>query len=109
MAIVSAQGVAEPFDADGQPYAVFGNRAPALRGFRLTFPWGRDREVVLIQVLAGGSAEDLTPTAQNQPANIPDGRLQVGLQDSDPSGEEFGYSVSHSLMSIPGARRYQIR
>ena len=109
MAIVSAQGVAEPFDADGQAYAAFGFRAPALRGFRLTFPGGRDREIVLIQVLAGGEAQDLTPGAQNQPAAIPDGRVQVSLQDSDPSGEEFGYNVSHSLMTIPGARRFQIR
>jgi hypothetical protein len=31
------------------------------------------------------------------------------LQDGDPSGEEFGYNISHSLMQIPGARRYQIR
>jgi hypothetical protein len=75
----------------------------------LTFPWGRDREIVLIQVLAGGDADDLTPDAENAPANVPDGRLQVSLQDAEPSGEEFGYNVSHSVMRIPGARRYQIR
>jgi hypothetical protein len=109
MAVVSAKGTAEPFDADGEPYAVFGSRVPALRSFRLTYPSGRDREIVLIQVLVGGEAEDLTPNAQNQPADIPDGRLQVRLQDGDPSGEEFGYNISHSLMRIPGARRYQIR
>jgi hypothetical protein len=109
MAVVSAQGIAEPFDADGESYAAFGNRIPALRGFRLTYPSGRDREIVLIQVLAGGEAEDLTPNAQNQPTDIPDGRLQVRLQDADPSGEEFGYNISHSLMRIAGARRYQIR
>lgn len=109
MAVVSAHGMAEPFDADGQAYAAFGDRAPALRGFRLTFPWGREREVVLIQVLPGGSAEDLTPEAENAPTNIPDGRLQVSLQDGDASGDEFGYDVSHSLMRIPGARRYQLR
>ncbi|RWB93103.1 MULTISPECIES: hypothetical protein [unclassified Mesorhizobium] len=109
MAIVSAQGTAEPFDADGEPYAVFGSRVPALRSFRLTYPAGRDRELVLIQVLAGGRAEDLSPNAQNQPSSIPDGRLQVRLQDADPSGEEFGYNISHSLLRIPGARRFQIR
>jgi hypothetical protein len=109
MSVVSAQGIAEPFDADGVPYASFGNQIPALRGFRLTYPAGRDRELVLLQVLAGGRAQDLTPNAQTQPTSIPDGRLQVILQDDDPSGEEFAYNVSHSLLSIPGARRYQIR
>jgi len=109
MAIVSARGEAEPFDADGQPYGAFGKGTPALRGFRLTFPPSRQRELVLIQVLPGGDAIDLTPNAQNQPSTIPDGRLQVALQDANPTGEEFRYNVSHSVMQIPGARRYQIR
>jgi hypothetical protein len=34
----------------------------------------------------------------------------VSIQDANPSGEEFGYLVSHSTMNIPrGASRYQIR
>jgi hypothetical protein len=36
MAVVAAQGIAEPFDANGELYAMFGSRVPALRGFRLT-------------------------------------------------------------------------
>jgi hypothetical protein len=112
MAVVSAHSppYAGPFEAGDQAYAAFGSRAPALRGFRLTFTGSRDREIQLIQVLAGGVAQDLTPGADLQPAAIPDGRLQLFLQDSDPSaGETFGYNVSHSVMTIPGARRYQIR
>lgn len=109
MSFVSAEGLAKPFDPDGQPYAAFGTRVPALRSFRLTNPAPNDREVVLIQVLAGGDSEDLTPGAALQPAAVPDGRLQVALQDASPSGEEFGYHVSHSVLQVPGARRFQIR
>lgn len=115
MAFVSAQGIATPIpeddepDEDGEPYAAFGNRVPALRGFRLTFPSGRDREIVLIQVLAGGTAQDVSPNAQGQPTNFPDGQLHVRLQDADPAGESFGFNVSHSVLRNSGARRYQIR
>jgi hypothetical protein len=118
MAVVTHNGWAEPFDADGQPGTAFGAFTPALRGFRLQFPWGRDKELVLIQVLAGGHAEDVNPLLSSpgdppapvevQPVNVPDGRLQVALQDGDPSGEEFHYDVSHSVMNVSGAR-YQIR
>jgi hypothetical protein len=115
MAVVSAHDIAKPFDPDGQPYAVFGNRVPALRGFRLTYDDGGDREVATLGVLAGGMSQDLTPAApagglgNGVPADIPDGRLEVYLQDADPSEDEFGYDVSHSTLKIPGARRYQIR
>jgi hypothetical protein len=110
MAVVSHQGVAGPFEFGNQAYTAFGFRAPALRGFRLTFTGSREREIDLIQVLAGGEAQDLSPGADLQPAAIPDGRLELRLQDSDPSaGETFGWEVSHSVMTIPGARRYQIR
>lgn len=108
MAVVSARGIAEPSDPDGEPYPLFGMRVAALHGFRLTF-LGSDHEISLIQVLAGGSSQDLAPTADLNPANIPDGRLDVLMQDASPSGEEFGYHVSHSTLQIPGARRYQIR
>lgn len=109
MSVVTAQGIAEPFDTDGEPYPVFGTRVPALHSFRLTYPAPNDHEVALMQVLAGGDSEDLSPTAENQPARVPDGRLHVALQDANPSGEEFGYLVSHSTLRIPGARRFQIR
>lgn len=109
MSVVSARNVAGPFSGF-EPYAAFGSRAPALRGFRLTFTGQRDREIVLIQVLPGGAAQDLTPGAENAPTTIPDGNLWLSLQDGDPSaGETFGYNVSHSLMTIAGARRFQIR
>jgi hypothetical protein len=109
MAVVTAQGTEIPFDPEGESYPVFGSRVPALHSFRLTYPAPNDHEISLIQVLAGGNSEDLSPTADLQPANIPDGRLDVALQDANASGEEFGYLVSHSLMNIPGARRFQIR
>ena len=56
MAVVSAHGMATPFDPDGEPYAVFGNRVPALRGFRLTYPGGEDHQIVLMGVLPGGAS-----------------------------------------------------
>lgn len=109
MAVVTAQGIAEPFDPDGEPYPVFGTRVPALHSFRLTYPAPNDHEIALLQVLAGGDSEDLSPTAENQPASVPDGRLQVALQDANPSGEEFSYRVSHSALTFASARRFQIR
>jgi hypothetical protein len=59
--------------------------------------------------LVGGDSQDLSPNADLNPANIPDGRLEVTFQDASPSGEEFGYLVSHSTLRVPGARRFQIR
>lgn len=108
MAVVSAHGIATPFE-EGVTYPVFGTLAPALHSFRLTHLAPNEREVALIQVLAGGNSEDLSPHADLNPTNVPDGKLEVLLQDANPAGEEFGYFVSHSLLNIPGARRYQIR
>ena len=111
--IVTREGLAEPFDADGQEYVAFGLRTPMLRSFYLGFdiadPSPSDHEVALVQVLAGGNAEDLSPNADLTPANVPDGRLNITIQDSSPSGEEFYYTVAHSLAGFPTARRYQIR
>jgi hypothetical protein len=114
MSVVQAEGFAVPFDEDGQPYPQFGEtRFPALHSFYLGWDVGDntpgDREVTLIQVLAGGESEDLSPDAALEPAKIPDGRLEVALQDAHASGEEFFYRVSHALLTTPGARRFQIR
>jgi hypothetical protein len=109
MSVVTRQGAAGPFDADGQPYEVFGSRTAALHSFRLTFPAPIDHEIALIQVLPGGDSEDLSPDADLQPASFPDGRLHVAFQDADPSGEQFGWRVSHSILNNVGARRFQIR
>lgn len=109
MAVVSAQGTTVPFTPGGKPYPAFGNLVPVLRSFRLTYPHPHDHEMALIQVLVGGNSQDLTPNAALNPANIPDGRLEVTFQDANPSGEEFGYLVSHSTLRVRGARRFQIR
>jgi hypothetical protein len=113
MAVIQAEGFAQPFDSDGEIYPAFRSQIPALRSFYLGFdigdPTPSDHEIALIQVLAGGNSEDLSPDAENQPARIPDGRLQVALQDADPSKEEFFYRISHSTLRVPGAHRYQIR
>lgn len=109
MAVVTDQGTAGPFDRGLVAYPAFGSRTPALHGFRLTFPAPIDHEIALIQVLPGGVSDDLSPNADLQPTQVPDGRLHVALQDANPSGEEFGYLVSHSTLDIPGARRFQVR
>lgn len=114
MAVVSASGETTPYDADGEPYARFGPRIPALRSFYLGFDVGDatpgDHEIVLLGVMAGGVSEDLSPhVGPFQPANIPDGQLHLYLQDSAPRDEEFFYKASHSTLAIPGAKRYQIR
>lgn len=113
MASVTAQGFAKPFDPDGQDYPAFGSRVPALRSFYLGYdvgdPTPSDHERGLIQVLSGNESRDLSPTADLSPADIPDGRLDVTLQDANPAGEEFFFKVSHSLLNLPGARRFQFR
>lgn len=107
MSVVSHRGIAQPYE-EPEPYPEFGDRTAALNGFRLTY-LDSDHEITLIQVLPGGESTDLSPFADLQPSRIPDGRLSVLLQDVGPSGEEFGYYVAHSLLTTPGARRYQIR
>ncbi|MBL8291343.1 MAG: hypothetical protein JNN08_05880 [Bryobacterales bacterium] len=113
MAFVTADGFAKPFDVDGQFYPAFGNRIPALRGFYLAYDVGDpspgDHQISHLRVLAGGPSEDLSPNADLNPSNIPDGTLDISLQDKNPGGEEFFYSASHSLLNIPGVRRYQVR
>jgi hypothetical protein len=109
---VEAEGFAKPFDGDGQVYPAFGGRVPALRSFYLGYNpggTGEDHEISLLLVLPGGQSTDLSPHADLSPSNIPEGRLDVTMQDRDPAGEQFFYKVSHSLLDIPGARRFQIR
>jgi hypothetical protein len=73
MATVTADGFAKPFDPDGQPYPAFGSQVPALRSFYLAYdigdPTPSDHEINLIQVLAGGESQDLSPTADLSLAN----------------------------------------
>lgn len=108
MSIFSTQGVTEPFTGP-LPYAAFGNRTPALHGFRYTHTNAPDREVALMDCYVGGESEDLSSSAGFPGINVPDGRLVVGFQDRSPSGNEFHYNVAHSLIDLPGAQRFQIR
>ena len=113
MATVTTDGFATPFDPDGQTYPAFGSLFPALRSFYLAYDIGdstpSDHEINLIQVLAGAESQDLSPNADLNPSNIPDGRLDVTIQDANPAGEEFYFRISHSLLNIPGTRRFQFR
>ena len=101
MAVVMAEGFATPFDPNGEAYPAFGNRVPALRGFYLGYDVGianpSDPEIVLIQVLVGGESEDLSPNAANQPARVPDGRIEVAMQDANAEGEEFFYNSPYAV------------
>jgi hypothetical protein len=38
MAVITAQGIATPFDKDGESYPASGSRLPSLRSFRLIYP-----------------------------------------------------------------------
>jgi hypothetical protein len=62
-----------------------------------------------LRLLPGGASEDLTPAAAFPPADLGDGMLWVGFQDRTPTGDEFGYRVSHSLIDLPGIKRFQFR
>ncbi|WP_448640258.1 hypothetical protein [Geodermatophilus sp. URMC 63] len=104
------EGFAFPFDQDGQQFTVLNIGAmPALRGFRFVYDTSADRHLSLIQLLVGGRSRDLSPNADLDPSNLRNGRMRVSMQDESPSGERFRYLVSHSLLTIPGARRFQIR
>ncbi|GAA4659801.1 hypothetical protein GCM10023347_09090 [Streptomyces chumphonensis] len=109
---VSSAAFAKPFEG-GEPYPSFQGRTPALRGFYLGYdvgdPTPGDHEIQLIQVLAGGASHDLSPNADLSPIALPDGELHPALQDANAAGEEFFYRVSHSLLRLPGAQRYQVR
>jgi hypothetical protein len=109
MAVVSHHGVHKPFYPT-EDYSLFGSRTPALHGFRLTH-LGSDHQVVDVGVLAGGNSVDLSPNADPNflAASVPDGELDVQLQDASASGDDFGYYVAHSTLTVPGARRFQIR
>jgi hypothetical protein len=114
MAYVTAKGLATPFDPNGQVYPAFGNQVPALRSFHLADDWklsthSYDQEIHRIEVLVGGPSQDQSPTAELNPSDIPDGRLEVSLWDDDPEDETFSYEVSHSLLDAPGVRRFQFR
>jgi hypothetical protein len=110
MAVVSAEEFASPFQAE--TYPAFRTRLPALRSFYLGYDIGdatpNDHEILHMQVMVGGASHDLSPNVNFPAANIPDGRLNVALQDADGS-EEFFYRVSHSTLAVPGGRRFQIR
>ena len=55
------------------------------------------------------SQRNLSPNADLSPINLPDGTLATFLQDADPNDEKFHYQVSHSLLNLPGVRRFQFR
>lgn len=107
MSVISASGLHQPYE-DPEDYGLFGDRTPALRGFRFTHA-NTDHQLVDIAVRVGGDPVDLTPNADPKLLPVLDGDLDVEFQDASPSGDEFAYSVSHSLLNIRGARRYQIR
>lgn len=107
MVVVTHNGHHKPFQAN-EEYAIFGTRTPALHGFRLTHV-GTDHQLVDIRVRPGGHSVDLSPAADLQLLPVPDGELDVGLQDADPAEDEFGYWVSHSILNIRGAGRFQLR
>lgn len=106
MPFVTAEGSARPFEL--KDYARFGDQIPALRSFYLTYS-GNDHELLSIHMLPGGRSVDLSPNADLSPSDVPDGKLSVGLLDEDPEGEGIRYKVSHTLLAIPGARRFQFR
>lgn len=112
MSVVSSEGDATP--GQMEPYHTFGERVPALRSFYLAYDLGdanpEDHKIARLEVMVGGDAEDLSPGAGFQPANIPNGQLVVAVQDANPRNEGFFYKVSHSILPPPSvSRRYQIR
>jgi hypothetical protein len=59
--------------------------------------------------MVGGQSEVIDTILNFQPANIPDGRLFVALQDEDPGNEWFYWKTSHSTLPRAGVQRYQIQ
>jgi hypothetical protein len=109
MANVTAEGEGHPFE-QGRSYTAFGDAAPALRNFALWLPGTQSKRIGLFGVIPGGPSIDLTPTADLNPDDTPDGELNVYLQGGDASAtDKFDYRVSHSILNVSGARRYQMR
>jgi hypothetical protein len=113
MGVISDDGLAAPFDADGKSYPPAGDLIPVLRSFYLAYdigdPTPSDHQILSIETMVGGHSEVIDTILNFQPANITDGRLFPALQDQDPGGEQFYYKMSHSTLARAGVRRYQIQ
>jgi hypothetical protein len=111
MGTVSAEDFAMGFEE--RSYGSAGGAVPVLNSFYFGYGVGGpavDNHLNSIMVLPGGTSEDLTPGADLNPADVPDGRLQVMFRDEDPSSDndEYFYRTSHSLV-LRGVRRFQLR
>jgi hypothetical protein len=116
MAVIQESGRVTPSDEvqvgeEELKYVLFGDGTPALRGFRLAFdPPPQEHETTIVQVLAGGASEDLTPNEGNPPVHEkPDGSLWVAMQDLENEYDTVAYQVSHSVLPDLQGRRYQVR
>jgi hypothetical protein len=98
-------------------YSPVGSGAPLLNTFYFRYDIGgqsdtTDNHLNSLAVLPGGRSTDLTPGAQNAPADVPDGKIQFMLRDADPSAsrDEYFFTLGHAL--LPGnlvSRRVQLR
>ena len=99
------------------PYPAFDGGLPLLNTFYFRFdiptdPDPVDNHLNSIMVLPGGASEDLSPSAENNPSNVSDGRLQVMLRDAEPTSakDEYFYKIGHNVLrGAMSGRRYQVR
>jgi hypothetical protein len=98
-------------------YPSVGDGAPLLNGFYFRYDIRgqadtTDNHLNSLMVLPGGNSTDLTPNAQNQPARVPDGKIQFMLRDADPTAaeDEYFFTLGHSILrdGLAG-RRVQLR
>jgi hypothetical protein len=113
MARTSTEGTAKGFAE--RDYTEFGSRVPVLRSFYFSFNHNQtgdtDNHLNSAMLLPGGRSRDLSPDAENQPADVDDGRLQVMYRDQDASGsrDDYFFRAEHVMVAGTLARRFQIR
>lgn len=86
-------------------YPTVGNGAPLLNTFYFRYdangqPGAIDNHLNSLLVLPGGESRDLTPHAENSPADVPDRKIQFMLRDADPSSarDEYFFKLGHSIL-----------
>jgi hypothetical protein len=94
-------------------YSGLGDGAPLLSSFYFGFGVGKadppDNHLLALEVLPGGQSSDLTPTAELNPASVPQGQVDLLFRDEDPTSadDEYYYRVAHyDFGAVP---RYQMR
>jgi hypothetical protein len=110
--MATVEGTTKGYEFQRQ-YPGLGDGTPLLSNFYFGFGVGEadppDNHILALEVLPGGQSDDLTPTADLSPANVPEGLIDLLFRDEDPtsSDDEYYYQITH--YGFGSVARYQMR